>query len=66
MFCTKWQTSCFDVTDNTGKAGIYGKGQPEVDRHAFKLLPTIIDIRHPWILRSLLMEWEGWIGKYLM
>ena len=66
MFCMKQQTSCFEVTDNTATAGIYGEGQPEVDRHAFKLLPTIVDIHHPRILRSLLMEREGWIGKYLM
>ena len=32
-FCTKRQTSCFDVADNTATAGIYGERLPDVGKH---------------------------------
>ena len=57
-FCTKRQTSCFDVADNTVTAEIYGERLPEVGKQAFKLPPAVVDIR-PRILRSLLTLGNG-------
>ena len=53
-FCTKRQTSCFDVADNTATAGIYGERLPDVGKHAFKLPPAVVEIRRPRTLRSLI------------
>ena len=53
-FCTKRQTSCFDVTGDTATAGIYGERLPEVGKHAFKLPPAVVNIRRPRIFKSLL------------
>ena len=53
-FCTKRQTSCFDVAGDTATAGIYGERLPEVGKHAFKLPPAVVNIRRPRIFKSLL------------
>ena len=55
-FCTKRQTSCFDIADNTATVGIYGERLPEVGKQALTLENCFCDLSLRWNI-AFIINW---------